>query len=223
MELLSSMIGNPVELHISGNIEWVGILIDYGLDVVVIYDGSQYVYIPYVHILKMKLNSTAEISMNETAQRQLNKESELSYRKILMKARGMFVQIVTGHQSVYGYVTNVMSNYFVLHSPVHRTLFVPMLHMKWLIPYPENHAPYSLTPDVLPAQPSSLKLANSFEETLKKMKGQIVVFDLGHEPDKIGCLKNIDNNTAELVTADQSTVHWNIQHLKLVSFLNLSR
>jgi hypothetical protein len=222
MIFLSSMIGKGIELDISGNIERVGMLVDYGLDLVVIYDGNNYVYIPFGHIQNIRLHRGTMQTDQPSAYERSDADNELSYRKILMESKGMFVQIfVAGNQSIHGYVTSVMTNYFVFYSPAHQTLFIPMFHLKWLIPYPENQTPYTLRKEELPVQPTSFKLARTFEEQIKKFEGNIVMFDLGSQPDKIGLLKGIQNNIAELVTADQRSVYWNIHHIKMVNSPNL--
>jgi hypothetical protein len=216
------MVGKAVELEISGNIERVGLLIDYGLDLVVIYDGVNYVYIPFGHIQNIRLSQSIQEPIVESVYERLDPENELSYRKILIESKGMFVQIfVAGNQSIHGYVTSVMTDYFVFYSPVHQTLFIPMFHLKWLIPYPENQTPYTLKKEDLPVQPTSIKLARTFEEQIKKMQGSIVVFDLGSDPDKVGLLKNTQNNIVELITADQKPVYWNIHHIKMANSPNL--
>ena len=222
MKYLSSMIGQKVELEISGRINRLGILIDYGQDVVVIYDGANYVYIPFGHIQNIRLMPSLSQPIAEPEYERTIHETDLSYRKILIESKGMFVQIfVAGNQSIHGYVTSVLTNYFVFYSPVYKTLFIPMFHLKWLIPYPENQTPYTLDKEKLPVNPSDIKLARTFEEQLKKLEGKIVVFDLGSNPDKIGLLKSIQSNMAELITADQKPLFWNIHHIKTVNSPNL--
>ncbi|MED1793238.1 DUF2642 domain-containing protein [Brevibacillus nitrificans] len=221
MTYLDSLVGKTVQLKISGPIDRLGILIDYGLDVVVIFDGVDYVYVPSGHIQNIRLVSP-DNQISNPIYDPADPNNELSYRKILMESKGMFVQIfVAGNQSIHGYVTNVLSDYFSFFSPVHKTLFVPLFHLKWLIPYPENKTPYTLEREALPLSPASIKLARTFEEQLKKMEGKIVVFDMGNNTEKIGLLKGIENNIAELITADQKPLYWNIHHLKTVHFPNI--
>ncbi len=224
MSHLSSMVGKTVEMEISGKIERVGILIDYGLDIVVLYDGIHYVYLPYGHIQSVRLVPNASQQISEPQYERWEDANDLSYRKVLNAAKGMFVEIfVAGNQSIHGYVTSVQTNYFVFFSPVHNTLFIPMFHLKWLIPYPENQSPYTLDKKDLPVNPTRVKLFRTFEEQLKSMEGKIAVFDLGSNPDKIGLLKSTNNNLVELVIADQTTMYWNIHHIKMVNFPHLNR
>ncbi|MFD2370935.1 DUF2642 domain-containing protein [Brevibacillus sp. GCM10020057] len=221
MSYLDSLVGKTVQLKISGPIDRLGILIDYGLDVLVIHDGVDYVYIPAGHVQNIRLVSP-EAQISNAMYEQTNLDNDLSYRKVLMESKGMLVQIfVAGNQSIHGYVTSVLSDYFSFYSPVHKTQYVPLFHLKWLIPYPENKTPYTLDKATLPLNPSSVKLARTFEEQLKKMEGKIVVFDLGSNPEKIGLLRGIENNIVELITADQKPIYWNLHHLKMVNFPNV--
>lgn len=221
MNYLDTMLGKTVKLEISGNIERVGVLIDFGQDVVVIYDGLNYVYIPSVHLQNIRLVSNVSVISGSAFER-TDVENDLSYRKILNESKGMFVKIyVAGNQAIHGYITNVLTDYFVFFSPVHKTLWIPLFHLKWLIPYPENQTPYTLSKDAFPVTPSTLKMARTFEEQLKKMEGKMVVFDLGSNPEKIGLLRSIQNHMAVLITADQKPWYWNIRHIKMVNSPNL--
>lgn len=224
MSYLESMLGKTVELEISGMHRLAGILIDFGLDVVVIFEGVDYMYIPLGHIQNIRIvpPTPKTIYVPEPNYPQIQTENELSYRKILLEAKGMFTQIyVSGNQSIHGYVTNVLTDYFVFFSPVHKTLFIPMFHLKWLIPYPENQTPYTVNIEALSVSSSSIKLARTFEEQLKKWEKHIVVFDLGSNPEKIGYLKSIQNHMVELMIANQNPLYWNIHHLKVVHFPHL--
>lgn len=222
MNAIKAMIGQAVELKISGNIVLIGMLMDSGLDLTVIYDGVHYVYIPFGHIQNIRLAENVKELEFDYAYERAEIEDEISYRKILLESKGTFVQIfVAGNQSIHGYVTSVMTDYFVFYSPVYQTLFIPLFHLKWLIPYPENQTPYTLKKEELPVNPTSIKLARTFEEQIKRMEGNIVVFDLGSEPDKIGLLKSTHNHIVELITAEQNPVYCNIHHIKIANSPNM--
>ena len=91
-----------------------------------------------------------------------------------------------------------------------------MHHIKWLIPYTSNLTPYTLDNANLPIVPSNIPLARTFEEQLKKYTDQLLVFDFGDVPDKIGLVKSISNNIIEIITAEGITVYWKLAHLKSV-------
>ncbi|WP_075981153.1 DUF2642 domain-containing protein [Bacillus massilinigeriensis] len=217
---IASFLGKEVEVEISGRTYFTGILIDIGLDILVLYDGQKFLYIPFLHLHNIKEKIIKEINEKppEAVPLQFEKES-ISYRKILMNAKGQFIEIfVTGNRSIHGYITSVLNDYVVFYSPVYKRVLISMQHLKWLTPYFNQLTPYTLNTEELPIVPSTLPLARSFEDELKKYKNQLIVFDLGDNPDKVGLMKNVSNNIVELVLADGQTVYWKLLHLKTVNF-----
>lgn len=216
--MLKQYLNVTVDLEISGEQKIrTGILIDIGQDIIVIYDGSDFLYVPLHHIQHIKTNQAPDEEIENPDFVPIESDKEITYRNILHHARGLFTEIfVAGNQSVHGYITSIMSNYFVFYSPVFHTMYIPMFHLKWLTPYPSQQTPYSLSRTALPVNPSNLPLSRSFEEQLVRLEGKIVVFDLGTNANKIGLLMKVQNNMAELVTAKEKRVYWNIHHLKTV-------
>ncbi len=216
MSGISSFVGQQVDLEITGKTIFVGILVDVGLDILVLFDGKQYLYIPLLHLHNIKLSTDEPIEQNQHLKLPFSDDIDnISYRKILNNAKGIFVEIyVTGNKSIHGYITNILNDYFVFYSPVYKTMFISLHHLKWMIPYSTNLTPFTLSNEVLPVQPSSIPLLRNFEEQLKKYQGRLIVFDSGEHPDKIGLIKNIQNNIVELVTANGETLYWKIIHLK---------
>ncbi|HEX7065112.1 MAG TPA: DUF2642 domain-containing protein [Bacillales bacterium] len=221
MKEFENHLGKLVKIEISGNIVHHGRLVDCGLDILVIYNGRDYLYIPSLHIQHFKENID-----NDELESQISGKTEspisddlnkISYRKILGNAKGGFVEIyVTGKQTIHGYITNIMNDYFTFYSPVYKTMFISMDHMKWLMPYNSVRTPYSLKKDQLPVIPSSISLSRTLEEQLKKIEGKLVVFDIAENPDKIGLLQKIENKTIELITAREERIYLNQRHLKTV-------
>ncbi|WP_318508943.1 DUF2642 domain-containing protein [Bacillus sp. T3] len=218
---MKNLLGKEVEIEISGRTNFTGLLIDSGLDIIVLFDGHNYLYIPLMHlhnICERTLKTNPEIIEKPTFDMPFQNEKEtISYRKILNNAKGQFLEIfVTGNRSIHGYITSVLNDYIVFYSPVYKNVFVSMQHLKWLIPYSNALTPYTLSNTVLPVVPSSIPLARSFEEQLKKYEGKLLVFDLGDNPSKVGLVKNINNNIVNLTTAGGETVFWKLMHLKTV-------
>lgn len=219
LKTLQKLLENKVELEVSGGSTLQGILVDLGQDIVVLFNGKDYLYIPLLHVHNLRINQLIELDMNENPSiSPINEEqSTISYRKTLMNAKGRFVEIfVTGNKSVHGYVTNILNDYFVFYSPVYKTMFISLNHLKWLTPYQSNITPYTLGNEVLPVKPVTIPLQRSLEEQLKKMEGQLAVFDLGDHPLKIGLLKQTRDNIIELVAAGGETVFWKIPHIKSI-------
>ena len=220
---IRSYLGKEVELEVSGKTFFSGILIDFGLDIIVLFNGLQYLYIPLMHLHNIK---EREMKANEEVIEKpadkmpfLNEQESISYRKILTNAKGQFLEIfVTGNRSIHGYITSVLNDYIVFYSPVYKTMFISMQHLKWLIPYSSKLTPYTLSNKELPVVPSNIPLSRSLEEQLKKYEGQLLVFDLGDNPSKIGLAKGISNNIVELVNAGGQTVFWKLMHLKTIHF-----
>jgi hypothetical protein len=209
-----------VEVEISGGSYHKGILLDAGLDIIVIYEGRthSFLYISFVHIQRLKeIRIQEEDTLyNQPSEKPIETEA-ISFRKILTIAKGLFVQVyVTGNKSIHGYLTSIMNDYFVFHSPAYKTMFISMNHVKWLIPYPPNTTPYSIDNQNLPLQPVSIPLARSFEEQLKKLENQLIIIDGGDNSEKIGLLQKVRNNKMILITADGETVYRNLEHIKTI-------
>ncbi|MEH7375400.1 DUF2642 domain-containing protein [Neobacillus drentensis] len=213
-------IGIQIEVEISGGVIHKGILTDAGLDIIVLYDGrtDSYLYIPFVHVQRLKETILDEeyTSYNPPSEKPIETDV-ISFRKSLTIAKGLFVKVyVTGNKSIHGYITSIMNDYFVFHSPVYKTMFISMNHVKWLIPYPPNKIPYSLNKENLPLVPISTPLARSFDEQLKRLENQLVIIDGGENTEKIGLLQKIRNNKMILITADGETVCRNLEHIKTI-------
>jgi hypothetical protein len=121
---------------------------------------------------------------------------------------------VTDNKSIHGYLSSVMNDYFAFHSPAYQTIFISLNHVKWVIPYPVNVTPYSLSNQYFPVNPSSMPLSRTFEQQCKRVEGNLVVFDLGDHPNKIGLLQKLDSNMVELIKANGELIYWNLEHLK---------
>lgn len=212
--------GKNIEVEISGGCFHKGILIDSGLDIIVLYEGktNSFLYIPFVHIQRLKEINIWEddIVYDPTSEKPIETEA-ISYRKTLMTAKSLFVKVyVTGEKSIHGYLTSIMNDYFVFNSPACKTMFVSMNHLKCLIPYPPNTTPYSLDNQHFPLNPPPASLARTFEDQLKKLENQLVILDSGDNPEKIGILQKVQNNKAIMITADGETVYRNIEHIKTI-------
>lgn len=214
------LIGKTIEVEISRDIFLKGTLLDSGLDIIVMYDdkNQHFLYIPFVHVQKLKETILGEedSSYQPPSERPIETDP-ISFRKALMIAKGLFVQVyVTGNKSIHGYLTSIMNDYFVFHSPVYKTMFIAMKHVKWLIPYPPNATPYSLNNENLPLQPVSTPLARSFDEQLKKFENQLVIIDGGENTEQIGLLQKVRNNKVILITAEREMVYRNVEHIKTI-------
>lgn len=219
MNEIKNLLDKEVLVEITGKTYFTGILVDIGLDIMVIYNGQQFLYIPIMHMHNIKLNLEPEITSDVPRETPIQKsiDSGLSYRKILNNAKGRFLEIfVTGNRSIHGYITSVTNDYIAFYSPVYKTVLISMQHLKWFTPYSSQLTPYTLSNESLPVVPSMIPLARSFDEQLQKYKGKLVVFDLGDDPNKVGLLKEINNNIIHLINATGESIFWKQYHLKTV-------
>ena len=220
MNDLHQFMNKFVDVEISGKTIRRGTMIDLGLDLMVLYSKQQYYYIPLMHVQKVRADQPSSSELYETAGDPPidHMTDSLSFRKILHHAKGQFVEIyVTGNKSLHGYLTSIMNDYFVFYSPVYKCMFISMNHLKWLIPYRPDITPYSLNHQMMPFSPVHVSLTRTFVDLCKRLEGDLVMFDLGDHPDKIGLLQKVEQQTIELVNASCEKVYWNLQHLKMVN------
>ncbi|MEY9869670.1 hypothetical protein ABIE66_005049 [Peribacillus sp. B2I2] len=216
--ILQNLRGKTIEIEISGKKIFFGTLVDTGIDVVVIFNGQDFVYLPIIHIQNCKVNTTEneEISLPVDSPG-IEAEEELSLRKTLLSAKGMFTELyVTGNQPLHGYITRVMNNYFEFYSPVYKTMYIPLIHLKWIIPYTDNQTPYGLSNKDLPVHPSKLSMARSFDVQVKKLIGSLIILNIGENPNLIGQINKLEDNFIELITAREEPVYLNLHHIKSV-------
>ena len=217
---LKDKIGKYIKLEISGKKIISGLLVDIGSDLWVVFNGNDYLYIPIIHIQNwqfLKQDEIAEISFNDEPTPIYNHNEEISLRKTLTAAKGIFTEIyVTSNQALHGYIISIMNNYFVFYSPIYKTMFISLHHLKWLIPYTSNQRPYGLSNSSLPVNPSGHTFARSFEVQIEKCVGELIVFNIGENENVIGKVQGIKNNFVELISAKEDPVFVNMQHIKTV-------
>ena len=220
MVIFQHLLGEQVTVHMSGNTMFNGILIDMGADIIVLYNGEQYIYIPLLHIHNIRANKESENYVSQPTSSSIVEEMDsISYRKTLTYAKGTFVEIyVTGNLTFHGYITNILNDYFVFYSPVFKQMFITLTHLKWLTPYHKNITPYDLSQEKLPVSPSTVPLLRSLDDQLKREKGKLVVLDGGSNPFKIGLLSDIEQHMIELIIANGDTIFLNLDHIKSIHF-----
>lgn len=208
------MLNKQIKLKITGH-SFKGILTDFGNDILVLFDGQKFFYIPLLHVQKAVLIEEDSEDTKQPAILPFSPEddSPISYRSTLINAKGLNTQVyVIGKKPLHGTIIHVLSDYLVLYSPVYKLIYIPLAHLKWLTLYEQNTSPYSVQ-SVLPETSS---LSRSFEEQLKKFEGKMAIFDMGEDPDKIGLLKSGKGNLIELINANGETVYFKLNHVKSV-------
>ena len=218
MSDVATLLGKQVTVKLSGDQIFEGILTDLGQDVLVIFNGMKYYYIPWMHVHMLYLSQILKEKIDDPIEPSIGEELEsISYRKILLNAKGIFSEIyVTGNISFHGYIISVLSDYLVFYSPVFKTMYISLSHLKWITPYNHRVIPYNLTNESLPVNPSHTSLHRSFENQLRKEEGKLVVFDGGSDPMKIGLVNKVENNIITLFVASGEIVHLKLSHIKSV-------
>lgn len=217
---LQKLIGEIVRLELTGKKYINGTVIDIGSDLIVISQGSDYLYIPHLHVKSVRILNTEEIERDIVKQvgvPGIALEENLSFRKVLTNAKGMFIELyVSGDEILHGYITSIMNNYFVFYSPIYKTIYITLNHVKWLLPYQNNQRPYGLDTKDFPVQPTNFPLARTFEVQVEKLKNELVVFNLGEENNPIGKINGVVNNMVELETARKQAIYLNLHHIKTI-------
>lgn len=219
MNSVRAFLNQPVEIELSGRLLPIkGNLIDYGSDLLVLFNGTQFLYISSMHIQYIMRADKEEFDTQAIPESPFETRADpISFRKMLMNAKGMFVELyITGNQSLHGYLTSIMNDFFVFYSPIFHNVFISMRHLKYLIPYRSETTPYSLPQEYFLMKPSSLALARSFDQQFKKLENQFLVLDLGENPNKIGLLKKVEEQSLELITASGNKVYLHLEHVKSV-------
>jgi hypothetical protein len=212
-----ALLGKQIDVQISGKKTFKGILTDLSTDILVLFNGQQFLYFPMLHVHRFNLSTEIDNEIKNPMESPMMEDmASISYRKTLMNAKGVFSEIhVAGHIPLHGYITNVFNDYFAFYSPVYKMMYVSLHHLKWLTPYNQNATPYTLSKESFPVNPSDVPMLRSLEDQLKKNAGKLVV-DGGEDPMKIGMLKKAENNLVELTTANGDHVFLKLSHIKTV-------
>lgn len=207
-----------VTIEVSGKNIVEGILLEVGNDLLVIFNGENFLYIPLLHIQNVSESLNKESYGTVPSLQELEHEKdELSLRKVLTAAKGIFVEIkVSNSHSFHGYITTIMNNYFVFYSPVYKVMYISLQHLKWLIPYLTEQTPYTLSNNLLPVNPSNIPLARTLDVQLNKLNGELVVINSGERNEYIGKLDSIDSNFIQLITSKGEIKLVGLRHLKSI-------
>ena len=210
-----------VKLHLSGKKELKGAIVETGSDLIVLYNGEDYYYIPINHIHELTLDNYNENNIQMPSENpkifSTNAQDELTLDKILSQAVGIYAEIyVTGHQALHGYISTIMSDYFVFQSPIYKTMYIKIEHLKWLIPYNDHQHPYKLPDGDFSRQTFTGSLSKTFDKQIETMKNKLVVFNLGEKSNYMGRLNDLKGQIVELQTARANPIYLNLLHIKTI-------
>jgi len=222
---LKGLLNETVNIEVTGKMHLQGTIIDTGSDTLVIFDGNDYKYIPVLHIQNLTFNTDSECEIEDPSESPcIDSESidgEFSLRRILMQAVNMFTEIsVIGEQSLYGYISSVKDNYIVFHSPIYKTLYIMIDHLKWLIPHPDNAWVNGFNHKNFLDNPADTKLASSFEKLITDAKGKFVVVNMGESMNCIGEIQSSKEGFIEIQPARARSLYVNMHHIKTLQIDN---
>lgn len=218
-KIIQSLVKEVVQLEVSGKNFLNGTVIDLGTDTIVLFNGTEFMYIPLEHIQNFKVDRDNDDNIEAPTEFPSiipeEDNEELSFRKVLTLAQGTYVEInVTGGKPLHGYITSIKDNYFVFQSPVYKTMYISLNHLKWLIPYAQNEIPYGLDGAPITLQLNDESLAGTFEGQLEKFKNEIVVFNVGEHKSHIGKITNVEEQIVEIQAARKQSAYVNMNHVK---------
>lgn len=200
-----------------------GSLVEYSSEIIVIYDGKAFVYIPIQHIHWMRTDSYNENNIQPPSDRPsfMNNVSNnnLTLPNILSHAKDIYVEIlVTKNYSLHGVISAVFDDYFVFESPIYKTLLIPIKHLKFLIPLINQQPPYTLTEEEFFNYDKSKfqTYKTTFSSQINELKGQLVILNLGKDSLQIGKIINVYNNQTVMLNNSQTNIILNIDHIQTV-------
>lgn len=220
-KIIQSLVQEVIRVEVSGKKIMNGTLIDVGSDMIVLFNEGDFVYISLDHVRNFGVDRDNENVVQAPTElpsivAEESKE-DLSFEEVLTQAKGRLVEIyVTGNQSLHGTIIGIMKNYLVFQSPVYKTMYISLAHIKWLIPYPQSHKLYGLENDSVTTPPNNETFARTLEVQVEKFKNKIVVLNVGDPKSYIGKINNVEEQIVEFQSARTSSVYLNLQHIKTI-------
>ncbi|RUL56856.1 DUF2642 domain-containing protein [Lysinibacillus antri] len=217
-KIFSQFKQETIKVDLAGKSYFRGSLIDSSKEILVLFDGKDFIYIPMIHVenITVAQNEGENIQMPLTLPSFLeaDNQKELTLDEMLTQSQGIYTEIyVANRQPIHGLIDTVMSDYFIFHSPIYKTIYISKQHLKWLIPYPEQKKPYDHSTVDLQMGSKNSRVSH-FEALIASMVNKLVIFNLGEHTHHIGKLVQIHGKMVELRTARGNTVLLNIQHIK---------
>lgn len=220
-KLIKNYIGEPISLELLGKKELSGILVDFGSDLLILFQQDEFFYIPLFHIQEIRplLKEEANTLTPPNKLTTFSLTEEPALEKILYEAKGAFIEInATAAQSFHGYITNVLDDYIVFFSPIYQTMLIPFQHIKWLLPYPAATHPYGFKNTMFPASSIAKTFAKGFTTQLEDITGMFIACNVGDKEIKSGKLLCKENHFINLLTVKEKQIKINIHHIKTIIY-----
>ncbi|MCG7346014.1 DUF2642 domain-containing protein [Sporosarcina sp. ACRSL] len=218
-KIIQSLVQEVVRIEITGKKMVNGTLIDVGSDMIVLFNGMDFVYIPLDHIRNFVRDIDNENNVQAPTELPSivaeESQEDLSFEYVLTQAKGRLIEIfVSGNQSLHGTITAILKDYLVFQSPIYKTLYIPLAHIKWLIPLAQDHKLYGSEIDFSSTESPNETFASSFEKQVEKLVNKLVVMNISERESFIGKIINVEEHITEFQAARTSPFYLNLRHIK---------
>ncbi|SDN58903.1 hypothetical protein SAMN04487897_103261 [Paenibacillus sp. yr247] len=218
MDLFYPYLGKQIDFEILGDRRHIGYLIDMGPDIIVVFKESKFLYIPLSHVRHLMIPPIIVPNIAAPDLPTSSQHEVISYCSILRNAKGVLCEIyLADHQSMYGTISDILTDYFIFTTPLNKIMIIPLIHLKWISPNPSSATSASLKFEQIDLQQQpAFTFAETFEEQLKLHEGSIISIDEGLKTNKLGLLQKQKDRILELVTLDEKKHYYHLQHIKNV-------
>jgi len=209
-----------VTVSLLGDQLFKGIIFDSGSDIIVLFNGENFIYIPVSHIEYIVADTPDTEFAGPTNSPVIpldDNKKNLSFESILKEATGIYQELcVINNKYVYGKAIEVMEDYLVFYSPVHKKIYIAKKHIKWLIPYTPDELPYGLSEREFNWKQTEEGFKANFEQQLEVLLNKLIVLNMGEKTHHIGKVKSINGKMLELKTAKEKRTFVNIEHIQTI-------
>lgn len=209
-----------VTVSLVGNKLFKGIIFDSGSDIMVLFNGEDFIYIPVSHVEYIVADTPdTEFVEPSTIPSILsnNSQKDLTFDSILKEAKGIYQEVcIINKKHLHGTIIDVLDDYIVFYSPVYKKVYIAKKHLKWLIPYSPNERPYDLSESEFNWQQLEKGFKENFAQQLAALLNKLVVLNLGEKIHHIGKIKSISNKMLELITVKEKSMYVNIEHIQTI-------
>lgn len=217
--IIQSLIKEVVHIEVSGKKSINGALVDFGENIIVLFNGLDFMYIPIQHIQMIRPVSSDENDAQNPIIVPSNmweeKNIKLSYEGVLSQAKDKLMEIyITGDQPLYGYITTIKKDYFEFYSPIYKSMYIAKQHVKWLIPIPQSEMLYALDSSISTIPVDKKVLADTFNVQIAQLTNSLVVLNIGGSNSYSGKMIKVEDNLLELQRARKVPINLNIDHIK---------
>ena len=214
--------GDPKQYYtvsLVGDRHFKGFILDGGSDIIVLYNGENFIYIPVNHI-EYIVTDTPDADFIEPSNDSSTPfnflQKDLTLDGILNEAKGIYQELYINKKCLHGTILEVLDDYIVFYSPIYKKIYIDKKHLKWLIPHMPNERPYDLSEVEFNWQPVEKGFKENFVQQITALTNKLVVLNFGEKIHHIGKIKSISNAMLELKIAKDKSIYVNIAHIQTI-------